>query len=81
MTITGLAVQGALSTTQPNQSPLESERFADNGAWFAQYIRWMAFNFYNYNIKAVFPASAYNYYWATDVLENFEVITMGNNGI
>lgn len=71
MTITGLAVQGAPSTTQPNQFPLESEKFADNGAWFAQYIRWMAFNFYNYNIKAVFPASAYNYYWATDVLENF----------
>ena len=34
MTITGLAVQGAPSTTQPNQFPLESEKFADNGAWF-----------------------------------------------
>jgi hypothetical protein len=70
-TAAAIPVQGAPSTLQPDQFPLESEKFADNGSWFAQYIRWIAYNFYNYNVRTVFPASAYNYYWATDVLENF----------
>jgi len=61
----------APDTLQPNQFPLESEKFADNGAWFAQYARWITFNFYNYNIRNVFPDSAYSYNVCSDILENF----------
>lgn len=61
----------APDTLQPDQFPLESEKFAEGGKWFAQYARWITFNFYNYNIRNVFPDSAYSYNICNDILENF----------
>jgi len=66
-----LAIGIAPSTLQPDQFPLESQKFADNGAWFASYARWIVFNFYNYNIRSVFPDTAYDYCFANGILENF----------
>ncbi len=70
-TSTELAVGIAPDTLQPDQFPLESQKFANNGDWFAKYARWITYNFYNYNIRTVFPNSAYNYNFSNGILENF----------
>lgn len=64
-------ILGAPGTNQPQPFVSEEEKFRDGGAWIGQYLRWIAFNFYNYSIRTVFPNSAYNYYHSNNILENF----------
>ena len=66
-----LAIGTAPDMSQPNQFPLEADKFANNKDWFKQYARWITFNFYNYNIKNVFADSAYDYNFCNGILENF----------
>jgi len=64
-------ILGAPGTNQPQPFVSEEEKFRDGGAWIGQMLRWIAFNFYNYSIRTVFPNSAYNYYHSNNILENF----------
>ena len=64
-------ILGAPGTDQPQPFVSEYEKFKDGGAWIGQYLRWIAFNFYNYSIRTVFPNSAYNYNYSNNILENF----------